>query len=470
MLWGQCKQEVSTTRSCTRRLREHLLAHLVCPGRHTISSLITVFGKQFQDWTADYSLYAKDRVDEDVIFRQVRKQVEALGQAGRPLCLALDDTILRKTGQAIPGAAYRKDPLGPAFNLNLVWAQRMLQLSAALVDDNHDVRLVPLAFKDASTPRKPRKTAPPETVQLYKEQMKQRNLNAIAVQTLEALQQERTQENDGTAPALHVLVDGSYTNKKMLRHLPTNTTLIGRIRKDARLSAQPGAPAARGRKRVYGQDLPTPEQVRQDPAIPWVPVQARVDGKWRQFEVKTVAPIRWRAAGEKDLRLVVIRPVGYRPRQGGRKAYTQPAYLICTDVQLPLADLIQEYVWRWDIEVNHRDEKTLLWVGQAQVRNANSVASIPATAVAAYAMLHLAAIKAYGKGGKPTVIPEAKWRRPGKKTRPSTQDLINELRRELWAQAIRPDHLTDFMHTARHRTKPLKSEPNLCSSLFAATA
>lgn len=432
--------------------------------------MITVFGKQFQDWTADYALYAKDRVDAAVIFRQVRKQVEALGPADRPLCLALDDTILRKTGRTIPGAAYRKDPLGPAFQLNLVWAQRMLQLSAAVVDANHDVRLVPLAFTDASTPRKPRKTAPPAAVQLYQEQMKQRNLNTLAVQALAALQQERTQENAGAAPALHVVVDGSYTNKKMLRHLPANTTLIGRIRKDARLSAQPDAQAARGRKRVYGQDLPTPEQIRQDPAIPWVPVRARVNGKERQFEVKTVAPIRWRAAGERDLRLVVIRPVGYRPSQGARKAYTQPAYLICTDVSLPLADLIQEYVWRWDIEVNHRDEKTILGVGQAQVRNENSVASIPATAVAAYALLHLAAIKAYGPGGKPTVIPEAKWRRPWKKIRPSTQDLLNELRRELWAQAIRPDHLTDFMHTVRHRTKPLKSEPSLCSSLFAATA
>lgn len=432
--------------------------------------MITVFGKQFQDWTANYSLYAKDRVDEKVIFRQVRKEVEALGPPGRPLCLALDDTILRKTGKTIPGAAYRKDPLGPAFQLNLVWAQRMLQLSAAVVDENHDVRLVPLAFQDASTPRKPRKTAPPETVQAYQEQMKQRNLNALAVQALAALQQERTQENDGAAPALHVVVDGSYTNKKMLRHLPANTTLIGRIRKDARLSAKPGTQAARGRKRVYGQDLPTPEQIRQDPAIPWIPVRARVNGKERQFEVKTVAPIRWRAAGDQDLRLVVIRPVGYQPRQGARKAYTQPAYLICTDVSLPLADLMQEYVWRWDIEVNHRDEKTILGVGQAQVRNENSVANIPATAVAAYALLHLAAIKAYGPGGKPTVIPEAKWRRPWKKIRPSTQDLLNELRRELWAQAIRPDHLTDFMHTARHRTKPLNSEPNLCSTLFAATA
>ncbi len=469
-MWRQCQKDASSTPGCTRRLREHLLAHLICPGRHTVSGLITVFGKQFRDWSADYSLYSKDRVNEDAIFNQIRKEVESLAPASRPLCLALDDTVLRKTGKTIPGAAWRKDPLGPPFNLNLVWAQRRIQLSAAVADANNEVRMIPVGFLEASTPRKPGKAAPPEQGELYRERMKQRNLNTLAAGALRRLQRERAAENGGTAPGLHALVDGSHTNRKMLRHLPAKTTLIGRIRKDAKLSAKPDTRALRGRKRIYGNDLPTPEQIRQDPAIPWITVRVRASGKWRDFEVKTLAPLRWRAAGDMDLRLMVVRPVGYRLRKGARKLYTQPAYLICTDPDLPLADLLQEYIWRWDIEINHRDEKTILGVGQAQVRNENSVENIPATAVAAYAMLHIAAIKAWGPGGKPAVIPQARWRKPGKKQRPSTQDLINELRRELWANAIRPEILTDFMNSARGHTKPLQFEPNLCSTLFAATA
>ncbi len=50
-----------------------------------------------------------------------------------------------------------------------------------------------------------------------------------------------------------------------------------------------------------------------------------------------------------DLSVVVIRPKGFRPRKGARKSYTQPAYLICTDPTLPIEDILQEYVWRWDI-------------------------------------------------------------------------------------------------------------------------
>lgn len=429
-----------------------------------------MLGGQFVDWTADYSLYSKDRVDSKVIFNEVRRRIDSTRAPSRPLCVALDDTILRKVGKHIPGTAYRKDPLGPAFNVNLVWAQRRLQLSAAVADDRGEVRMIPVSFENASTPRKPRKGSSGKTLEVYKEKMKQHNLNAVAVRSLKQLQEKRARDNDGVAPALHLSVDGSFTNRHTLRNLPEETILIGRIRKDAKLSEKPDDQKPRGRKKFYGKDLPTPEQIRQDPDIPWVKVSARAGGKTRNFEVKTISPLRWRAAGEMDLRLVVVRPVGYRPRKGARKAYTQPAYLICTDPDLPLEDILQEYIWRWDIEVNHRDEKSVLGVGQAQVRNEKSVENIPETAVAAFAMLHLAAIEAYGQGGKPAAIPHAKWRNPSKKKRPSTQDLINELRRELWAKAIRPDVLTDFINKATGDTKAVKYEPDLCSSLFAATA
>lgn len=379
----------STTTSCQQRLREHLLAHPVCPARHTLSGLITVFGKQFQDWTSNYSLYSQDRVDSHAIFAHVHREVEAFGSAGRALSVALDDTILRKRSRLIPGAAYRRDPLGPRFQTNLVWAQREQTLSAAIADQNGDVRMVPIGFQDASTPRKPRKGSTPAQLEAYRDQMKQRNLNTLAVQTLARLQCERGAENGGKAPQLRVLVDGSYTNKHVLRNLPANTDIIGRIRKDAKLSAKPDGQSGCGRRRIYGQDLPTPEAIRQDPHIPWVPVRARVNGEWRHFEVKTLAPLRWRAAGAMDLRLVVIRPIAFRPRKRARLSYTQPAYLICTRPDLPTEDIRQEYVWRWDIELNHRDEKTILGVGQAQVRNPNSAKNLPATAVAPYAMLHV---------------------------------------------------------------------------------
>jgi len=462
-LWHQFGPASATSESCAERYHDHLLAQLLCLGRHTITSLITTHGGQFADWTAHYDLYAKQRVDPKVLFRGIRNNIEDLNGAQSPLILALDDTILRKTGQFIPGAAYRKDPLGPAFNINFVWAQRMIQFSACVPNANGEGRMIPIDFVDASTPRKPRKNEPAEKWAAYKEAMKQRNLNQVALDTLHAIQTERE------ARPLRIVVDGSYTNQNILRNLPENTTLIGRIRKDARLNALPEGQSPKGRKRFYGNDLPTPEQIRKDSSIPWRKVRAFAAGKMRTFQIKTYDRVRWRKAGEMDLRLVIIRAI---PRKGPRRsrAYRQPAYLICTDPLLALEELLQNYIWRWDIEVNHRDEKTLLGVGEAQVRNPESAWSVPASAVAAYAMLILAAIRAYGWAGKPNVIPPPQWRDPKKKRRASTLDLVNELRRELWADAIHREHLTHFANANSPDTKSVKCQPNLASSLFAATA
>lgn len=462
-MWAAFGPQSTSTPSCVERYREHLLAHLLCPGRHTVTSLITTQGGQFTDWTAHYDLYAQGRVDPKVLFRGIRNEVEELNGKDQPLTIGLDDTILRKTGRQIPGAAYRKDPLGPAFNVNLVWAQRMMQLSAAVPQDDGQVRMIPVGFVDASTPRKPRKNEPEDVWQDYREKMKQRNLNKIAVDTLEQIQTERQ------GRSLRVLVDGSYTNSSVLRKLPENCVLIGRIRKDAHLNACPGKQAEKGRRRIYGEALPTPEQIRQDASIPWQQVDVFAAGKERTFDVKCVKPVRWRKAGALDMQLVIIRPVPYWG-PGKRRMYRQPAYLICTDPELPLQELLQNYIWRWDIEVNHRDEKTILGVGQAQVTNPTSAWAVPASAVAAYAMLHLAAIRAYGSTGNPGVIPQPKWRDPQKKLRASTLDLINELRRELWSDAIHSSHLNDFINARSPNTKLVKFKPNVASCLFAATA
>jgi hypothetical protein len=52
---------------------------------------------------------------------------------------------------------------------------------------------------------------------------------------------------------------------------------------------------------------------------------------------------------------------------------------------------LQAYFDRWQIEVNHREEKDSLGVGQAQVRS-------KAFAVAAHSALHPAALLTFGSG------------------------------------------------------------------------
>lgn len=49
-----------------------------------------------------------------------------------PVFSQIDDTIIHKRGRHVAGTSWRRDPLGPAFADNFVWANRFLQISLAL--------------------------------------------------------------------------------------------------------------------------------------------------------------------------------------------------------------------------------------------------------------------------------------------------------------------------------------------------
>ncbi len=60
----------------------------------------------------------------------------------RRLVVALDDTLLRKSGQKTPGVAYRRGPFSPAFQTNLILAQRFLQFSFHEVHHRDEKQIV----------------------------------------------------------------------------------------------------------------------------------------------------------------------------------------------------------------------------------------------------------------------------------------------------------------------------------------
>ena len=109
--------------------------------------------------------------------------------------------------------------------------------------------------------------------------------------------------------------------------------------------------------------------------------------------------------------------------------YRQLAYLLTTDLTADARVLLQAYFDRWGIEVNHRDEKEILGVGQAQVWNPQSVSKVPALLVAMYGWLLLAGLKCYGPKRTEVYAPLPKWRRGAK--RPSCLDLVTLLRKQL---------------------------------------
>ena len=441
------------------RARTQWIAGLLNLGRHTVTGALTTAGQQQQDWSADYR--ALQRLPVAAVFEQVRR--ETLARTQGPWVVALDDSCTRKTGRRIPGCGWRRDPLSPPFHVNFTWGQRVLQFSAAVPAADGSARLVPVDWSEAPVPKKPARHASAAEQDAYGEARKQANLNEVAARRMAQLRTSTTRP-------IHFVSDGRFTNRTLLRQLPEGTILIGRLRKDSKLYAPcTPRPGQNGRPRRYGTALPTPEQLGADAARPWTEVGAWAVDRLHRFKVKSVGPVLARIQGvDTPVRVVVIAPLGYRLRQGGKLLYRHPAYLLCTDPDLPVEQIVQEYLWRWDIEVNFHDEKSLLGVSEAQVRQPEAVQRQPAGIVAAYALLLLAALAVYGHTRLPPSVPLPKWRRGAPPRRATTGLLLSQLRIEWWSRCLRPESLSQFTSGTADNQNADKPAHNLANAVFYA--
>jgi hypothetical protein len=281
--------------------------------------------------------------------------------------------------------------------------------------------------------KRPNKKAPPEEVAAWKVAAKNQNLSTAAVEAMRSIR--AALDKAGAAlKTLILAVDGSFCNRACFGTVIERTELLARARKDARLCFQAEL-TTKGPQRFYSKTKFTPESVRQDEARPYQSTEVFYGGKPRAVRFKEVSKVYWQnGAKRRELRLIVVAPTPYQKRKSGRMYYRQAAYLLTTDLSTPVAELLQIYFDRWQIEVNHREEKDTLGVGQAQLWNERSVPRQPVLAVAAYSALMLAGLLAFGPKRTDDYEPLPIWRRR-RQRRPSCRDMVNRLRQEATGSA-----------------------------------
>ena len=406
------------------------LGSLVCLGRRCLSRIIWTNGGQNRSWSAEYFLHSRCRWEPQQLFSPILKRALAYCPQ-RLVGVALDDPRLRKTGRSIRQAFYQRDPLSPPFHLNLVLGLRFLQASLLVPTYRLapvSTRGLPIRFEEVSRVKKPSRKAKPQAWQEYKEALKQHNLSQSFVGTMGQLRHELDLAG-GEKKILVLAGDGSFCNRTCFGEIPQRSVLLVRARKDAKLCFR----AAEDSRRFYAIEKFTPEQVRKDESRAFKTTKISYGGKRRKIRYKQVAGVYWqRGAKQRPLRVIVIAPTPYRKSKSKRLYYRDPAYLLTSDLHGSLKQLLQIYFDRWQIEVNHREEKDTLGVGQAQLWNVTSVPKQPVLAVAAYSALLLASLKAFGaeRGAAYAQLP--KWRRNAR--RPSCLDLITLLRKEIAQQ------------------------------------
>jgi hypothetical protein len=236
-----------------------------------------------------------------------------------------------------------------------------------------------------------------------------------------------------TGKRLVLVGDGSFCNRTVFAEdwQGKNVTLLTRCRKDLSLCRR--APSGRG---FYGAEKFTPEAVRGDDQMArWQNASIFHGGRFREVRYKELTELLWqRGARKRPVRLLVVAPTPYRTTKNSRTYYRQAAYLLTTDLETPAALLLQDYFDRWGIEINHRDEKEVLGLGQAQVWNQHSVSKVPALLVAMYSWLLLGALHCHGRGRGSDYLPLPKWRKSAR--HPSCMDLVTLLRRQIIEDTI----------------------------------
>jgi hypothetical protein len=434
-----------------RRAIEHALSLPLVLGRRTISRSICTLDRWGQDWSADYKLFSRSDWSTQKLFAPVVSQYLQWYPKG-PIGIALDDTRVGKSGKKIKGASWQYDPMSPPFHVNFLYGLRFIQASLLFPCScvgHGGAKALPVRFENAPVLKKPGKRATEEQRRRYREMKKLHNLSTQTLCSIQSLR-DQADSQGGMDRDLLLTVDGSFCNRTIFRAKLDRCQLLARCRKDARLCM----PAQKGDRRKYEAELFTPEQVRQDMSFPWKRARIYYAGKLRSIRYKVLKGVLWRrGAATKPLRLIVISPQPYKLSKHARTNYREPAYLLSTDLRSSVKLLVQSYFDRWQIEVNHRDEKSLLGVGEAQVWSEKSIPKHPAFAVASYSMLLLSALRTFGTKRSKEFCPLPKWRKSTSTY--STLDLLSLLRREInnetsisnYLNAKTSQNLIDYAYT-----------------------
>lgn len=404
----------------------HALYGLNINHRKTITSIIRSLEQEHDDWSRHYKLYSRATWNHNDLFRPII--TGSLKYFGDDHVQVVADYIsIKKSGKHIPDTSLVRDPMSPKFRHNLMLGMTFLHFSTSLPlykQSSYPARSLPIHWHRMPKMKKPFKNAPNEDLEKYKKFQKENNRSKIFVEQMRYLRKEYN--TLGCKKKIITALDGDFCNRTVLTSDIEGVEYVVRARKNIKLCFKHEGEG----RRFYSKEKFNPEQKRQDESIPWKSCIIFHGGEFRNVDYKEVSGVYWQGgAKRKELRLIVLRPIPYRRTKKGKLLYRQPGYLLCTDLFIDIEKVIQIYFDRWEIEVNHKDQKHFLGIGQAQVRNKKGVEKQPGLLVTAYSALLFAGIQLIEKNPEEDLSEKTSWYK--RKRRPSIRDLSKRLIKEL---------------------------------------
>jgi len=273
-------------------------------------------------------------------------------RVGRPIRIAVDDTLAPKKGPHVFGIGSHLDPVRSTrrfrvFAFGHCWVVLALLLPMPFCDRTW---ALPLLFRLYRNKKECEKKKEPY-----------RKKTELAREMLEVF------ATWVGGRRVELATDSAYCNDTVTRGLPSNIVLFGAMRPDAVLTALPPARRRKrkgGRPSKRGRLLAKPEALARDNRCPWESCEAVLYGKNRTVRYKTLVAQWYRACGVQLLRIVVVKvsegAIGIR-------------VFFSADATLPVPQILETYAGRWEIESCFRNMKQLLGFADSSARKKTAV-------------------------------------------------------------------------------------------------
>jgi hypothetical protein len=355
-------------------------------------------------WPHDRAHYffARAAWDLDELGVAVARLVVALlVPAGEPVLVAVDDSVFRRSGRKVWGAAWQHDGSSPAKN--------KLSFGTCFVTAGIVVAL-PFCARPVCLPVLARLHVPGKGRQGRK--ARRQAAAASTVTTAAALVALLAGAFPGRA--VHVVAD-AHCHGPALRHLPPGVTWTTRLPKNAVLY-QPAPPRVRkpGRPPRKGPRLGTWAQMAASAS--WQRAAVHVYGRDTAEDLAEVTCLWYGCLDVIPVRVILARDTA------------TTLALVTTDLATPAAVLVERYAARWSIEQAFTDARNVLGAGEARTRARRAVQRTVPFAL----LIHTLVIIWYARHGHDrSGIAARRAAEPWytSKTEPAFEDMLIKLRR-----------------------------------------
>jgi len=413
-------------------------AWILCSGRRSLTHIIQAAQlHRFKHYCSFHRFFSQARWNLDDLGHHIFQLL--LPCCAEVLVGAVDDTLARKSGRHIWGAAMHHDPLRstqkhPFFAFGHNWVVFSLHVSFAFAP--HKVWALPILVRLYRRRKNP-KLAPGRGGKLERKQVGQATDKQYRTRPQLALEMIQIVAGWVGQRKLRVLGDSEYAGGSISRHLPGNAELISRMTMKAALFDPPPAPTAgRGRRRKKGRRLSNPEQMAQDRRRPWTKTTVQLYGRKVKVWYYSIEALWYSSAGQKLLRIVVVRDPKGRRRDD---------CFFSTDLTLTAPQILETFALRWPLEVCFRDVKQFLGFEDPQNRVSQATQR---TAPLIFYIYDLVLLWYAQSGHRLTAhsVLQRLWYK--QKTTVSFEDILRTLRQATWHEKIFSDPRLDA-HTRK---------------------